>query len=244
MPVLPVCDADGNLRVHDEHRIISAMLWPHDPEIRERYEARQIAASAGRVADRSGATLRIDPKVVPMVLQAPIGPFEAGGDVKPLQRAAWAGEQLLWIVSLANVGLRHSHAAVIYIMEKQREREGVRRKGSKTAFYDSWKDYRSVAHLWAAWLCVRDTIPPGIAASVWFAGMLMNAKRILVWKHENFDAADNDWTIPAHWRDPEWSPHWPRWAMNIVIEEWVRAALANYPNEDTRPQSAASRLSK
>src|SRR3954470_682201 len=53
-------------------------------------------------------------------------------------------------------------------------------------------------------------------------------KKILVWKHENFDAADNDWTIPAHWRDPEWSPHWPRWAMNIVIEEWVRAALANY----------------
>src|SRR4051812_5558027 len=82
MPDLPVCDADGNLRVHDEHRIISAMLWPHDPEIRERYEARQIAASAGRVADRSGATLRIDPKVVPMVLQAPIGFFEAGGDVK------------------------------------------------------------------------------------------------------------------------------------------------------------------
>jgi hypothetical protein len=74
--------------------------------------------------------------------------------------------------------------------------------------------------------------------------MLMNAKRILAWKHENFDAADDDWTMPARWRGPEWSPNWPRWSMNIVIEEWVRTALANYPNDDTLPQSAASRLSK
>ena len=93
--------------------------------------------------------------------------------------------------------------------------------GSRSNLHDCWSRYRSVAHLWGAWV-LRDPRfmekpEVGYDYATDFQAFLAESEGLRhwgeTWTHSRAKAAPplkgDNWRVPEDWRSPQWKEEWP-----------------------------------
>ena len=95
------------------------------------------------------------------------------------------------------------------------------KSGSRSNLHDCWSRYRSVAHLWGAWV-LRDRRfmekpEVGYDYATDFQAFLLESEGLRhwgeKWTHSRAKAAPplerDNWRVPEDWRPPQWQEGWP-----------------------------------
>ena len=146
MPELDLLDSTGALHLYAFPRLFSVMLFPTDDKLRE-----QFREFARRQAPLEPSTSMAQPPPLYQVLDHARNRYLTQG--KPVERGGIAGEILVTIRQIHEHHLQvrpdePSIAKTIVIV-------AARRKTGTSILESAWSKFRSVAHLWAALVCVQ-----------------------------------------------------------------------------------------
>ena len=108
--------------------------------------------------------------------------------------------------------------------------------GSRSNLHDWWSRYRSVAHLWGAWV-LRDPrfmekTEVGYDYATDFQAFLLESEGLRQWSerwtHSRANAAPplqgDNWRVPEDWRPPQWKEGWPnrgKIAVYQILDEYM-----------------------
>jgi hypothetical protein len=212
---MPYLDLTG---LNPAAEVWAAMLFPEDEPRRRAYAAKVWNHAVAGITDELGAEIPRDTLIAQMAARE--AEAISRGDIgERCQRGLIAGEILKLIFAIAGTHPRNasSNQAVTLMTWNGRF--------SRAHAYDALHKFRSVVHLWAAWV---------LRGSMWHADpdrgyqptddvnvFLAEAMALLQWaeqfalprsKAEPFMVRDkhNPWTVPPEWEPPTPMSQWPR----------------------------------
>lgn len=163
MPILPLGDWE-NEPAEATLVLWSVMLYPHRPKQRQEWYATNLAETLAESQEWfQNHSHLVTPELVQILLRTP--PIEKirESSTQALDRGSMAGDVLLFIKMLLTHGLEASVDKAVYLVVafgRLASVMGVQLPKNRQSVWDAWRDYQSVAHLWAAYNLGHHYNPP------------------------------------------------------------------------------------
>ena len=220
MPILPLSHPEPFAAV------LGVMLHPleEDQAKAEAFASQYLAAPLKELHRRGGELPYSDLKRIAEGAGQPLTDLD-----KRWYQATAAGQMLKTYFGLCNTdpGLA-TLTNVIKIAERVAGQH--RKSGSRSNLHDCWSRYRSVAHLWGAWVLrdLRFMEKPevGYDYATDFQAFLLESEVLRQWgerwTHSRAKAAPplqgDIWRVPEDWRPPQWIEGWPNTGKIAVYQ--------------------------